>query len=398
MRSGQGVKVTTRSQGTYHVRCLADDFPAWTSERHGTPAAQWYIVTPTLGLHGGRYVAIFDRNGVPVWWMRRKRKPMDAKLLPDGNLAWSIFDDPSLTGLDVPYQEHRLDGKLVRRIGAVGVPTDAHDLQVLPNGHYLVVSYARREGVDLSQYGGPSSAAVADAVVQELTKGGKLVRSWNSKDHVALSESEPFMKTIIKMPLKDTDGSSVYDLVHINSVEPDGNSLVISMRHTDAVYKVSRATGAVEWKLGGTRTAQSLSVAGEPEGSLTFSGQHDARILGDGTLTVHDNRTGNSAGPRAVRFSIDEAARTATQIEQLTDPGTIPSICCGSARRIAGGDWVMSWGFSGLVTELRPSGQRTYVLNFGPDAFPYRAIPLLPGRLSARALRAGMDAMHPPAG
>jgi hypothetical protein len=55
----------------------------------------------------------------------------------------------------------------------------------------------------------------------------------------------------------------------------------------------------------------------------------------------------------------------------------------------------MSWGASGLVTELSPSGRRLYGLRFGghTGADSYRAIPIMPGQLSIRALRAGMDAM-----
>jgi hypothetical protein len=56
----------------------------------------------------------------------------------------------------------------------------------------------------------------------------------------------------------------------------------------------------------------------------------------------------------------------------------------------------MSWGSSGLVTELTPSRRRVFALHFGgrKGADSYRAIPILPGELSIRALRAGMDRMH----
>lgn len=399
MRSGQAVVVRIASRHrtvAYYVRCLKRDFPGWTAERHGVPRAKWYIVTPTLGPKGSRYVAVFDRNGVPVWWMRLKVKPMDAKLLPDGNLAWSVFTNTQYASHSVPYEERRLDGRRVRTIAAVGAETDSHDLQVLPNGNYLVVSYVPRDGVDLSAYGGPSQATVVDAEVQEVTPRGKRVWTWNSKDHVALSESSPFIHAVIASPFH-RGGRDLYDIAHVNAVEPDGRSLLISLRQTDAVYRVDRATGAVQWKLGGTHTSQSLSVAGEPDGSLVFGGQHDARVLADGTVTVHDNRTGSGLPPRAVRLRVDAAARTATVVEQLTDPATMPSICCGSARRIAGGHWVMSWGFNSLVTELAPSGQRVFGLHFADSTFSYRAVPVMPGELTTRALRAGMDAMHPPA-
>jgi Arylsulfotransferase (ASST) len=398
LRKGPGQSTTVAiGDRTYHVRCLAKAFPSFTTERHGTPQARWYLVTPAEGGQGTHFVAIFDaRTGAPAWWMQLPYKPIDAKLMPDGNLAWSTFTDTPYATRSVPYEERTLAGKLVRTISAVGVDTDSHDLQQLPNGDYLVVSYVPRDGVDLSPYGGPSDATVTDAEVQEVSPAGKLVWSWNSKDHVATDESSPFMGAILQQPAHLADGRTAYDIAHVNSVEPDGNSVLISIRHADAVYKVSRATGAIEWKLGGKRTSDSLTVVGDTGGSdLTFGGQHDARVLGDGTITVHDNRTGSENGPRAVRYRIDEAARTATQVEQVTDPGAALSLCCGSARRLPGGDWVMSWGYNGLVTELNPQGERVFGLRFGEGLFSYRAVPITAKQLSAKALRRGMDAQHP---
>jgi Arylsulfotransferase (ASST) len=395
LRAGQGVRVRTGGR-TYHVRCIPRDFPKWRFERHGTPQAQYFLVTPTLGPHGSRVVALFNRDGVPVWWMQRGTKPHDAKLLPDGNLAWSTFTNGEYASHSVPYEEHALDGRLVRRIAAVGVPTDGHDMEVMPNGHYLVVSYVPRSGVDLSAYGGPKRATVIDNEIQEVTRSGRRVWRWNTRDHLSLSESEPFMKYIVHGPVRTADGWKAYDIVHLNSVEPDGDSLIFSTRQTDAVYKINRATGAVEWKLGGTTIPQSLSVTGDPDPSLVISGQHDARLLPDGTLTLHDNRTLLAdSKPRALRFGIDEAAGTATVLESLTDPQAGYSICCGSARKLPGGDWVASWGSSGLVTELTPGGRRLYALRFGGHhgADSYRAFPVMPGRLSIGALRRGMDRM-----
>jgi hypothetical protein len=395
LRSGQAVRVRTGGR-TYHVRCLPRDFPKWTAERHGTPQAQWFLVTPTLGPHGSHVVALFDRSGVPVWWMERRTKPHDAMLLPDGNLAWSTFTNGEYASHSVPFEEHRLDGKLVRRIAAVGVPTDGHEMQVLPNGHYLVMSYTPRPGVDLSAYGGPGRATVIDNEIQEVTRSGRRVWRWNSKDHIALSESQPFMKYIVSGPVRTANGRKAYDIVHLNSIEPDGDSLIISTRQTDAVYKIRRATGDVEWKLGGTTIPQSLAVVGDADPSMVMSGQHDARLLPDGTLTVHDNRTLLAhSKPRALRFAIDESAGTATVLEALSDPEAQYSTCCGSARKLPGGDWVASWGSGGLVTELTPSGRRLYALHFGGHhgADSYRAVPVLPGRYSAAQLRRAMDRM-----
>jgi hypothetical protein len=397
VRPGAGQRVTVRiKRRTYNIRCLPKSFPRWSSERHGKPQASWYVATPAEGGEGSRFVTIFDTHGAPVWWMRQPYKPMDAKLLPDGNLAWSTYTDASYATRSVPYEEHRLDGATVRKYAAVGIDTDSHELQLLPNGDHLVGGYVPRAGVDLSPYGGPKDATVTDAEVQEVSPAGEVVWRWSSKDHVDLAESKPFMAAAVAQPSHLPDGRPIYDIVHLNSIEPAGDSVLISLRHTDAVYKVSKATGAVEWKLGGTRTDRSLAVAGEPEGSLVFGGQHDARLLPDGTLTLHDNRTNTTFGPRALRFRIDEAARTATKVEEIADPDVILSLCCGSARRLPGGNWVMSWGFNGLVTELTPAGKRVFGLRFRDKLFSYRAVPVRAGEgLSAGKLRAGMDAMHP---
>ena len=111
-----------------------------------------------------------------------------------------------------------------------------------------------------------------------------------------------------------------YDIVHWNSIEPAGpNAVVASFRYLDAVYKISETTGNIIWKLGGSHTPQSLTVLGDPA-SQPFGGQHDARVLPDGTVSVFDNRYLLDQPPRVTRWRIDEQAHTATLIQQITDP------------------------------------------------------------------------------
>ena len=49
-RAGAGLSIRVRSPNGstrhYYVRCLPQDFPGWTIERHGMPQAQWYVLTP----------------------------------------------------------------------------------------------------------------------------------------------------------------------------------------------------------------------------------------------------------------------------------------------------------------------------------------------------------------
>jgi Arylsulfotransferase (ASST) len=123
----------------------------------------------------------------------------------------------------------------------------------------------------------------------------------------------------------------------------------------------------------------------------SFSGQHDARVLRDGTLTLFDNGSKKNRPPRGVRYRLDLSLRTATLLESVTDvPG---SICCGSTRRLPGGNWVTGWGGTAHVTEQEPDGTRVFHLDLGPN-FVYRGTPIPFGRLSPAALRAGMEAQY----
>jgi hypothetical protein len=91
-------------------------------------------------------------------------------------------------------------------------------------------------------------------------------------------------------------------------------------------------------------------------------------------------------------------ARTATRIESVRNPEIAASRWGGSARKLPGGNWVIAWGGTDLVTEQRPSGATVLALRFGSGHFTYRADALPPGRLSAADLRRGMDRLarsHP---
>jgi hypothetical protein len=183
------------------------------------------------------------------------------------------------------------------------------------------------------------------------------------------------------------------DPYHMNSVEPNGAGFVVSFRQLDAVFRIDKATGNILWKLGGTPTPQSLQFVGDTYGNI--SGQHDARMLPDGTLTVHDNGSGAGRAPRAVRYSINTTSNTATMVEHITDSVVSASGCCGSARRLAGGNWGVDWGENPVVTELTPAGKEVLRMTFNQPFFTYRAPPIPPGTFSTAALRSAMDAQFP---
>jgi Arylsulfotransferase (ASST) len=379
--TGQSFTITMKGPGspdaTYHVRCLPTEFPTWSAERNGTPQSAFYLTTPSVPVTGGAgYVVLFDTNGVPVWWFESPPQPIDATFLPDGNIAWSHYPQPIPDG----FEEHNLDGTFVRQVRAVSDGyTDPHDLQQLSNGDYLVAALVPHQ-MDQRPCGGPSRAAIGDILLQEVRADGSVVWSWDTADHIPLSE----------IPAMWHDLCVAGDAYHFNAVEPVGdNQVLISYRHLNAIYKVDVTTGDVLWKLGGVPTAKSLTIVGDPYNG--FTGQHDIRSLGDGTVTLHDNETGTTNTPRVVRYRIDEATKTATLVEQATNSAITSSVCCGSARELPGGNWVILWGGNSLLTEQTAAGDTAFRLD---GAFLYRAQPVTSG-LSASALRTAMDAQYP---
>jgi Arylsulfotransferase (ASST) len=398
-QTGASVTVAVTSNGhrsTHHVRCLPLDFPGWKVHRHRKPQSQWYVVTP-IGPHNAGYMTVFDARGVPLWWMHSGwYGPWDGKLLPNGNLMWSRqFNNYFGVNPKEAWEEHALDGQTVRVLQTEGSPTDMHDLEVLPNGNYLLDTYRRRSNVDLRPYG-PEHAEVYDGEIQEQKPDGTVIWSWNSKNHIKLSENL-WWDDINKAQNRQPADKRYYDLVHINSMEPDGGGIIVSARFLDAVFRINRKTKDITWKVGGTKRPWSLEVKDDPLAKRPLGGNHDARLYKDHTLTVYDN--GASGGPatrrrpRLVRYRIDTAKGTAKFLEGL-DEGAIPlSGWGGSARKLPGGNWVANWGGSNLVTERTPLKKPVLELEFLGDRYSYRAFPVPPGRLSAQQLRKGMDAI-----
>ena len=403
---GQAFQIRVTGRRRYEaqtVRCLPDDFPLWSVSRSraAKPQAQWYIISPDLRVVAGNslpgtgepYAAVVNADGVPVWWMRDpSAPPMDAKLVGRNRIAWSLF------GYDLPISVRSFDGRIRSTARPVDAIADFHEFQVIDDGGYLLVGNRLRdcpsnpsECVDLSKWGGPAQSTILDNVIQKLDRSGKLLWEWSTKGRIATAEGARWITNPSARPRVFPDGRTAYDIFHINAVAQDKGAIVFSARHLDAAYKINLRSGAIAWKLGGTARSQSLKVAGNPEG---LSGVHDVRVLDDGTITLHDNGSFLTRGPRAVRFEV--GGGVAKLIESVSDARVKFSLCCGSARRMPGGNWVITSGAgSSTVSELTPSGRPLLTLTMPTNLFTYRADAIEPGRLSSAALRAGMDAQAP---
>lgn len=399
---GQSITIAVSpSAAEYSVRCLPSDFPTWTVNRSGTPQSSGYLVAAT----NSPYPTIFDAHGVPVWWTTAPFT-LNSDLLADGNVAWMTWPGGSAA------EVRSLDGTLVHPVNTPADPPDPHDLLQLADGHYIIVTTQQVDHVDLSATGIPgagSDASVLDHVVKELDAAGNVVWSWDVMKGDGSDPATEIPVTAVDPPWRvpSTVGPSLFDIYHWNSIEPvtEANGdpgFVLSFRHLDAVYNVDKTTKQVVWKLGGSAEAgRSLTVVDDPVFSAggSLRGQHDARVLTDGSLTLYDDGSATNGfpgrAPRGVRYAIDTTSMTATLLESVSNAAVAPtSQCCGSARRLPGGDWVLGWGGSNKsFSEVTATGTPVFTLAYQLGiAQMYRAIPISAARWDLAAYRAGMDA------
>ena len=370
---------------------LPSDFPSWRFESLRPAPPGLFVVTFSAPADDRPWVIVFDDEGVPRWWYNPDTRALWGQVLSDGSLAWArSFGDGY--GLD-PRMAHEVrseSGRLLRLVRTEGSIVDGHEYRELPNGNVVLDTYVP-ETADLRRFGGPKRAAIVSAEVQEVDPAGRVLWHWNSRGHISLRETGRWWRNVLSNPRRRLD-REIFDPVHINSIEPRGSGeVVISTRHTDAVYGIDRSSGAIEWKLGGTRTGKSLRVVGDPATKL-LGGQHDARIDRRGRLTVFDNGKDRPRRPRVVFYRLDLDRHRALYRGQLNDPEVRRSHCCGSARELAGGGWLVSWGDNPLVTGFDREGRIAFRLHLPAPTF--RAVPAPAGATSVAQLRRGMAAMR----
>ena len=375
----------------YWIRCLPHDFPELNVARPADAGPGWYLLATGFGAPvGTTYALILDSHGAPVWYHKTPNVVIDVQRMPNGNLAWTeLLGNAFGTDPTRGYEIHRLDGSLVRTVKAVGTSTDHHEMVALPNGNMLVATYpiANR---DLRALGYSASEPSASSDIQEIDPAGNVVWQWHGLDHFNLSEIT-FPQTF------PTPGGPVVDLLHLNSIrQADSGDLIVSFRHLDAVVRIDRTTGNVEWKVGGTPTTHDpgaivLTITGDPMGGIFR--QHDANLDPDGNLWVYDNETGRTgASSRAAEFVLDLPNHMARFVFQQGRADGQFTFGLGSTRRQADGSVVIGWGgLQPLLTHIDAVGNLLLEVTQSPGGMNYRTVREPPNAFDRATLRAAVS-------
>ena len=136
---------------------------------------------------------------------------------------------------------------------------------MLPNRHVMLIRYKPRGHVDLSRYGKSKDSTVIDGQIQELTRRGRLVWKWSTKSHIPVADAARWLPLMNPAPLRD--GRSAWDIAHLNTIDPHGERILISLRHADAVQ--SGAPGVDAYRQFDQRRSGWLKVELKPSASAT---------------------------------------------------------------------------------------------------------------------------------
>jgi hypothetical protein len=141
--------------------------------------------------------------------------------------------------------------------------------------------------------------------------------------------------------------------VHINSISPRGEEVLLSSRNTWTIYDVSKRSGAVLWRLGGAKSSFRMGAG------TRFYWQHDAEFQPDGLISVFDNGSDppKEKQSRGLLLDANLGSHEVTLVRQFTNPThTLLASSQGNTLSLPGGDWLLGYGGLPNFTEFSPSG------------------------------------------
>ena len=318
---------------------LPDDFPSITVNKTGETAPGYLFLSVSADVEGtGYYIMMLDDNGLPFKYKKLiDDYSYDFKVQPNGLLSYAQFlSHHSYTGggncIHMVLNE---DMEIVDsfQLGN-GYIAEAHDFQLLPNGHVLAFGYYLTQ-MDLSEIveGGYPNAMVSGGIVQELDQDKNVVWQWRSWDHYD-EHDYIFGRRSSRQTVSE---------FHLNTInlDKDGNMFLGTPGWTK---KINRQNGEIMWHLGGNENEFTFVGVDSLEGVNDVTG-HTFYRLENGNVLIYDNgpRTGPGTS-EAHEYKIDEVHKIAEKIKSFTPTEEIPGWHRGSAQRLSNGNTLVGWG------------------------------------------------------
>lgn len=291
------IKEKNKAEKNYYLRCLPNDFPKISIVKHNLGKdlnAQYLLATGNRPVVDSwemdhKYYMILDAKGVPLWYMKAEGFPSIIEKTRDNNIITLASPEdlsPSYAARGNPgVVKSTLSGKFLSKTSlGESNPIDGHTVQQLSGDRLLLVTAPIKKNVDLSEtftqltpldVGGgglekcsltnTTSVNVAYPEINILDKKGKII--WNWKSFGNISDSESLIPALTNI---DYMGgvNCVVDIFHAShaSLSKDGKTVVLTARFTSATYGIDIKSKKIIWKIGGTKTSNSLTIESDQIG------------------------------------------------------------------------------------------------------------------------------------
>lgn len=279
-----------------------------------------------------------DERGEVVWYRTSEPLWEDPHRMANGNLlgivGYNRADEVDMLGNVVTSwhaSEHpnpEADARVPEGSIPVATETFHHDIQEMPSGNLLVLSTEMRRieeyptAVDQENAETAPANVIGDVVV-EFARDGSIVNEWKLIDMLDVNRLgyESLGDIWDRWAYVEVEGGTK-DWAHANSVwyDPATESILVSVRHQEAVISFSRETGELNWILGtheGWGDAWSSKLL-SPEDELEWPyHQHAAEVTESGSLFVFDNGNFRAMPPEPALTALESYSRA---VEYMIDP------------------------------------------------------------------------------
>ncbi len=280
---------------------------------------------------------VLDGDGEPVWWFQPEGFTSQGRtvMTRDGQGVLSM-DLNAWSAEDNTLVRVSLDGSQVE---TSSIPHAHHDLLEHEDGTiaYLAHDPLEIEGRELT----------GDSIVELAPDGSSTVvwTAWDSGD---------------ALPYDSADGGPGGEWPHANALDylPEQDAYLVSFLYLDAIARIDRATGTIDWVMGGGHSDFEL-VGG---GTDIFERSHQMHWLDD-SLLVFVNGAQQGGVSRAVEYAVDEQAM---QVESVWEYWSEPDLNCitlGDVHRFDDGDTLITYSYSGQIQQVTPEGEPIWVLS-----------------------------------
>ena len=266
-----------------------------------------------------------------------------------------------------------------------------HDIEYNPlNNTFLTLQYYVRNvnGTDV----------LFDKIV-EFDVNGSLLWSWDTYDHIPVSDACPYNDTF------PVNGENVMDLTHSNTIDWDykDNICYLNVRNVNTFYKINMTTGNIIWGCGefgnftlldgpnGQKVVKP-TVNGTTISTLWYH-SHSVKEVEPDVFIMFDNDYHNQTNPnddqsRMMEVTLNETSMTAWVSWSWTAPVEYWTTWGGDADILPNGDILGTFGCQthyvqnstgAVLVEVNPkSGQvvRTYTFSYGIGIYRVEYIPL----------------------